>query len=51
MIKKVTISPNNSAKAIAFFENLNKKKDDLKAKIEANLADFKKELGSKKAHA
>ena len=36
-MKKVVISPSNT-KAIAFFEELNKKKEELKKKAEAKVA-------------
>lgn len=49
MIKKVVISASNS-KAIAFFDELNRKKEELRKKIEAKstLKNFKvKSAGSK----
>lgn len=46
MIKKVTISPKNS-KAIAFFEDLHKKKEEIKKKLEKSSA-FSKVVETKK---
>lgn len=46
MIKKVTISPKNE-KAIAFFEDLHKKKQAIKKKLEKTTS-FSKELKSPK---
>ena len=48
LIKKVVISNNDKSKAVAFFAHINKKKDELRTKIESNLESFKKELIKKK---
>ncbi|HEY8687645.1 MAG TPA: hypothetical protein VIM07_00305 [Chitinophagaceae bacterium] len=44
MLKKVVISENNNAKAVAFFEELRAKKLEAIAKIEARTIEFKDRL-------
>lgn len=51
MLKKVVISSSEKDKAIAFFDRINKKKEELKKKIEENLSDFKREMIKKKTNA
>ena len=44
MLKKVVISANNNAKAIAFFEEMKARKEEAMKKIEIRTLDFKDKL-------
>lgn len=47
MIKKVVISPNNSVKAIAFFDEINKRKEEAKIKFSSKTAKVRELLSNK----
>jgi hypothetical protein len=49
MLKKVFISTTNSRKAIAFFEELNKRKEEAKKKFDATTSRLKEKLAKKSA--
>jgi hypothetical protein len=47
MLKKVFISPANSHKAIAFFEEINKRKEAAKKKFEKSTLPLREKLAKK----
>jgi tetrahydromethanopterin S-methyltransferase subunit G len=49
MLKKVFISSSNSRKAIAFFEEINKRKEEAKKKFDATTSRLKEKLSKKTA--
>jgi hypothetical protein len=47
LLKKVVISPTNSTKAIAFFEEIKSRKEEARKKIEARTSEFRDILKKK----
>jgi hypothetical protein len=47
MLKKVFISSSNSSKAIAFFKEINKRKEEAKKKFDASTSRLREKLAKK----